>query len=99
VTTQLELEVGVYPVDAWYASRAGTNPINYGATVSHILARQATMTDLAALGLTEEDLLGGLSSPAWAVMAGQRAWVEAEATPDELVQMQQRVQKGRRPMA
>jgi dihydroorotase len=41
VTTALELEVGVYPVDAWYRSREGKSPLNYGATVSHIAARFA----------------------------------------------------------
>ncbi len=39
VTTALELEVGVYPVDPWYRSREGKSPLNYGATVSHIAAR------------------------------------------------------------
>jgi dihydroorotase len=39
VTTALEMEVGVYPVDPWYQSMEGKAPINYGATVSHIAAR------------------------------------------------------------
>ena len=39
VTSALELEVGVYPVAAWYDSMAGKAPINYGATVSHIASR------------------------------------------------------------
>ena len=39
VTTALELEVGVYPVDPWYRSREGQSPLNFGATVSHIAAR------------------------------------------------------------
>lgn len=91
VTTQLEMEAGAYPVDGWYEKRAGTNPINYGATVSHIQTRQATMTDLAALGLTEADLNG---DPAATVMAAQRAWVDAAATPEELADIRQRVQTG-----
>lgn len=94
VTTQLEMEVGVYPVDTWYAQRAGTSPINYGATVSHLRARQAVMLDLAALGLKEEDLLGGISSPAFDLIAKQRVWVEANATEEELAQMQERLQRG-----
>src|SRR5262249_14968447 len=32
VTTALELEVGVYPVDSWYRTREGKSPLNYGAT-------------------------------------------------------------------
>lgn len=39
VTTALELEVGVYPVDPWYQAMEGKAPLNYGATVSHIAAR------------------------------------------------------------
>lgn len=39
VTTALELEIGVYPVAEWYASREGKAPINFGASVSHLFAR------------------------------------------------------------
>ncbi|HET6565203.1 MAG TPA: amidohydrolase family protein [Xanthomonadales bacterium] len=94
VTTQLEMEIGVFPVDAWYASRAGKNPINYGATVSHVRARQSTMTDLAALGLTDLDLVDGLGSGSFAILAQQRDWVEANATPEDLAGIQKRIQQG-----
>ncbi len=40
VTTAMELEIGVYPVDTWYAEREGRALINYGATVSHQGARR-----------------------------------------------------------
>ena len=40
VTTAMELEIGVYPVDAWYADREGRALINYGASVSHQGARR-----------------------------------------------------------
>ena len=36
VTTALELEVGVWPVNPWYQARAGHALINYGASVGHI---------------------------------------------------------------
>ena len=39
VTTALEMELGVYPVAEWVASREGTAPIHFGATVSHPGAR------------------------------------------------------------
>jgi len=39
VTTALEMEVGVYPVAAWLASRESRALLNYGATVSHPGAR------------------------------------------------------------
>ena len=40
VTTAMELEIGVYPVDAWYAVREGQALIHFGATVSHQGARR-----------------------------------------------------------
>ena len=39
VTTALEMEIGVYPVAPWYASREGRTLLNFGATVSHPNAR------------------------------------------------------------
>jgi N-acyl-D-aspartate/D-glutamate deacylase len=45
VTTALEMEVGVWPVQAWYAARQGKALINYGASVGHIPARIHEMHD------------------------------------------------------
>ena len=39
VTTALDMELGVYPVAAWYTSQDGQAAINYGATVGHIPVR------------------------------------------------------------
>ena len=39
VTTALELEIGAFPVERWYARRGGASLINYGASVSHQAAR------------------------------------------------------------
>ena len=50
VTTALEMEGGVYPVAAWYASREGKAPIHYGATVGHISARFAAFHPEIPLG-------------------------------------------------
>ncbi len=41
VTTALDMESGVLPVAAWYASMDGKATVNYGATVSHRGARVA----------------------------------------------------------
>lgn len=43
VTTALEMEIGVYPVADWYASRKGKARINYGATLSHIVSRDSVV--------------------------------------------------------
>lgn len=45
VTTALELEIGVWPVARWYASRRGQARIHYGATASHVVARYAASRD------------------------------------------------------
>jgi dihydroorotase len=45
VTTALEMEVGVWPVDPWYKAREGKALINFGATSGHIPARIAVMHD------------------------------------------------------
>jgi len=95
VTTQLEMEAGVYPVDAWYAQRAGQAPINYGATAGHIPVRIATLVDLAALGLSEQDLaMGLLNNPHFDVIAAQSSWAQDPATADQLAAMQERLQRG-----
>ena len=39
VTTALELEIGAYDVDAWYAAREGKRLINSGVTMGHPPAR------------------------------------------------------------
>jgi N-acyl-D-aspartate/D-glutamate deacylase len=45
VTTALEMEVGVSPVEAWYRAREGKSLINFGASAGHIPARMAVMHD------------------------------------------------------
>jgi len=46
VTTALEMEIGVYPVAAWLASREGKAVIHYGATVGHLPARAKLFHDI-----------------------------------------------------
>jgi len=45
VTTALEMEVGVSPVDPWYRAREGKSLINFGASAGHIPVRIAVMHD------------------------------------------------------
>lgn len=49
VTTALEMEVGIWPVDAWYRAREGKALVNFGATSGHIPARMAVMRDSGTL--------------------------------------------------
>lgn len=45
VTTALELESGVWPVDEWYAEREGNWRINFGATTSYGAARTLAFSE------------------------------------------------------
>ena len=95
VTTQLEMEAGVYPVGAWYEQRAGASPINYGATVGHPPVRIATMADLGSIGLDESDLAAGLlNNEHFGAIAAQRNWVEDAASEEQLAGILQRLQRG-----
>jgi N-acyl-D-aspartate/D-glutamate deacylase len=44
-TTALELEIGVSPVNAWYAAREGKALIHFGASAGHIGSRMIVMKD------------------------------------------------------
>jgi N-acyl-D-aspartate/D-glutamate deacylase len=44
-TTALELEVGVSPVNRWYAERENKALVNFGASVGHIGSRMIVMKD------------------------------------------------------
>lgn len=49
VTTALEMEVGVSPVNPWYSAREGKALINFGATSGHLPARMSVMHDSGTL--------------------------------------------------
>lgn len=62
VTTALEMEGGVYPVDTYLANREGRSIINYGGTVSHICIRKAVKNGSACPDLmaSEDANIGDL---------------------------------------
>jgi N-acyl-D-aspartate/D-glutamate deacylase len=49
VTTALEMEVGVSPVQAWYREREGKSLVNFGGTVGELPARMTVMGDTGKL--------------------------------------------------
>jgi len=55
VTTALEMEVGVWPVQPWYAAREGKALVNYGATSGHLGALMVVMHDSNAGKLLPRD--------------------------------------------
>ena len=51
VTSQLEIEIGAYPVDAYYKRREGKAQANYGVSASHPSARMAILDKVNPDGL------------------------------------------------
>lgn len=62
VTTALELEIGVSPVNPWYAVREGKSLINFGASSGHVPASMAVMHDTGTL-LPRDAALTGTPNP------------------------------------
>lgn len=50
VTSPLELEVGAYPVDAFYDARKGKSQANYGCSASHVTARLTVLDGIEVPG-------------------------------------------------
>jgi N-acyl-D-aspartate/D-glutamate deacylase len=71
VTTALELEGGVWPVDEWYEEHKGKSRINYGAGVSHPGARVEVLEE-------DPDALEGLGdSTHWSHDVADAEQIEA----------------------
>ena len=99
VTTQLEMEVGVYPVAAWYENRQANAVINFGATAGHMDIRMTTMTDLSKYGLSEEDLrrVAGnveLEGEIFRKLSKARQWVDDPLEAEQMSQLLARAQEG-----
>ena len=82
VTTSLELELGTYDVDMWYAAREGKSLINFGVSVGHIPMRIRVMTG------QEVPSLSAMNTPV-AEAANHR-----ELTADELGRLRAAIESG-----
>ncbi len=51
VTTRLELEIGTWPVSAWYRAKQGRELLNYGTSVGHTAVRYFIQKGEGAAGL------------------------------------------------
>ncbi len=89
VTTALEMEIGVYPVGSWLASREGKALINFGATVGHLPARVKLMNgiDIGHPPTLSADEAARLN-------ATDRAYEYKEATPDQINELTALMTKG-----
>ncbi len=88
VTSALELEIGVYPVNAWYQSMEGKAPINYGATVSHVGSRFAVFHPGVAIGST------ATNRAAVAALGANPAGANQPADPAQLDSLRAALRRG-----
>jgi N-acyl-D-aspartate/D-glutamate deacylase len=90
VTTPMELEVGVLPVDKWYASMEGKSATNYGATASIMSARESTLNPnfKSKVGASLYDLEDAKSSGA------TMDWSTKVATDAQIDQILAKVEEG-----
>jgi N-acyl-D-aspartate/D-glutamate deacylase len=80
VTTALDLESGVYPVEAWYRSREGKAPIHFGAPASHRAARIFVKHGIE-VGHSPTDH----AHPE--LLTTVRAWQKERASPEEVTRI------------
>lgn len=90
VTTPLELEFGVLPIDKWYASLDGRSQTNYGATVGVQGARETVLNPSYSTiaGSTINDAQLGKQS------SFDMAWSTQVATDEQLEQILALVEEG-----
>ncbi len=87
VTTAMELEIGVYPVDAWYAAREGNAVIHFGASVSHQGARRDAFGSMVAQR-------NGAGTFSLGRGGGSEAYLYEAASEDELRRVAQVMGRG-----
>jgi dihydroorotase len=86
VTTALDMEAGVYPVDAWYKSREGKAPIHFGASAAHRSARVFVKHGIE-VGHSPTDL----AHPE--VVTTLRAWRDDAASAEEITRLAQAMER------
>lgn len=94
ITTPLEIEAGVYPVDLWYKHWEGRAQTNYGATVSMMNAREVVFNpdyrprDPAIFGTA----ISGLMNPN--VSHATMKWSTQIATDEQIEQIKSILDEG-----
>ena len=85
-TTQLDLELGAWPVDGWYERWEGRAQANYGASVGHLGIRDDVFSGIAYA-------TGNMFLEAW---RSKNQWSVHQASPAELDQILQKIEQGLR---
>ena len=83
-TTQLDLEFGAWPVDAWYERWEGRAQANYGASVGHLAIRDDVFSSIVAN-------TGNLVLEIW---KSKGQWSVRKASPADLKEILDRVKQG-----
>ncbi|MFC1689156.1 amidohydrolase family protein [Pseudomonadota bacterium] len=91
VTTPMELEAGVYPVNEWYAALEGKSQSNYGATVGTIPVRENLFND-AYISEFAGDFLFDMQVPGKTHTSMK--WSTQIATDEQIVKVGQMLEEG-----
>jgi len=91
VTTPMELEAGIYPVDTWYAYLDGKSQTNYGASVGTIPVRETVLNpayETKAYG----DFLYDMQKPK--LTKTSMKWSTQVATDEQIKQVEALLEEG-----
>jgi hypothetical protein len=94
VTTTLELEAGVYPVDGWYGSLEGKSRTNFGASVGMLGIREHVLNDGYVTSNSGDFMLDFMLPPDQATTSMR--WSTQVATPDQIEQIAAMLEQGLR---
>jgi len=83
-TTQMDLEMGAWPVDKWYERVEGCSQANYGATVAHFGIRDDVFSNITYN-------TGNMVLEAW---KSKDQWSVHKASPDELKKILEKIEQG-----
>jgi len=92
VTTPLELEGGVYPVDEWYASVEGKCRTNYGASVGTAAVREHIFNPKYKTKFAGDFLYDMMGAPNQTNFTMQ--WSTQIATPDQIKKVERMLDEG-----
>jgi N-acyl-D-aspartate/D-glutamate deacylase len=83
-TTQLDLELGAWPVDLWYDRLEGRSQSNYGASVSHLAIREEVFSGFVST-------TGNIFLEIWKVT---NQWSTRKASDSDLARILAGIEKG-----
>lgn len=83
-TTQMDLELGAWPVDGWYGRMEGRAQANYGATVGHFAIRDDVFSNVTYK-------TGNMVLEPW---RSKDQWSVHKSSPEELKKILEKVEQG-----